>query len=251
MVREQSTSLTRVAFIPDVHAPYHDPKAWAIAMRAIRHFCPEHIGILGDFGDFYGISSFDKSPSRRYSMADEVGVCNRLLDQVSALEAKSVTFVEGNHEDRLTRYIARHAAALHGLIPDVRALFRLQDRGWGFCAYRNYYKVGKLNVTHDVNRHGRFALHQSLDIAGDNLLIGHTHRLGYVVERTLLGHPHLAISGGWLGDYKAIDYQHQAQSRFWQHGFVVGYMEPKTGYVHLQPVAIFAGRCVVNGEVIR
>jgi hypothetical protein len=42
---------------------------------------------------------------------------------------------------------------------------------------------------------------------------------------------------------------HEAKSAEWVHGFGVGYLEPQSGVVHLQPVPIVHGKCVVNGRL--
>ena len=42
---------------------------------------------------------------------------------------------------------------------------------------------------------------------------------------------------------------HEAKASDWVKGFGIGYLEPQTGIVHLQPVPIVNGRCVVNGKL--
>ena len=57
----------------------------------------------------------------------------------------------------------------------------------------------------------------------DNIVIGHTHRMGIHYERTVLGVPHVAANFGWLGDPKQIDYLSRAKAmREWMHGFGIG-----------------------------
>jgi hypothetical protein len=55
---------------------------------------------------------------------------------------------------------------------------------------------------------------------------------------------------GWLGDVSKITYAHRIQAmRDWMLGFGIAYLEPRTGYVHMQPVAIVGYRCVVGGKL--
>ncbi len=64
------------------------------------------------------------------------------------------------------------------------------------------------------------------------------------------GTPYVAAMLGWLGDSeKAASYMHEAKASDWVKGFGIGYLEPQTGIVHLQPVPIVNGRCVVNGKL--
>ena len=81
-------------------------------------------------------------------------------------------------------------------------------------------------------------------------LTGNTHRMAYEVKGKHGGEPYLAAMFGWLGDPKKIDYVHQVKAAHWVHGFGIGWME-ESGIIHVQPVPIVRGACVVNGELIR
>ena len=81
-------------------------------------------------------------------------------------------------------------------------------------------------------------------------LTGNTHRMSYEVRGRFDGTPYLAAMLGWLGDSdSAASYMHEARASDWVHGFGIFYMEPQSGIVHLQPVPIVNGRCVVNGKL--
>lgn len=86
--------------------------------------------------------------------------------------------------------------------------------------------------------------------AGTVELTGNTHRLAYEVRGRLGGSPYLAAMFGWLGDPKSVDYLHQAKAAHWTHGFGLGYVQ-SNGVVHVVPVPIINGECVVEGRLIR
>ena len=58
---------------------------------------------------------------------------------------------------------------------------------------------------------------------------------------------------GWvgLGDVKKIDYKHKVKAlREWCHGFGLAYLEPN-GAVHVRPVPIVDGKCLIEGRLLQ
>ena len=235
-----------ILFVPDTHAPYHDRRAFDLVDKVARKIQPDIVALLGDFADFYAVSSHVKDPARRMTFDMEVTHVRRLLRRVEGWGAKRKLYIMGNHEDRLTRYIASQAEEMHGIVsPD--SLFGLTEHGWEVTPYKDHASIGKLYLTHDVGKSGPSALKDALNSFQDNIVIGHTHRLQYLIEGNVKGKPHVAASFGWLGDVRGIDYMHKAKAnRDWALGFGVGSMEDN-GVVHLQPIPIVNYHCVVGG----
>jgi predicted phosphodiesterase len=245
-----SKKLERILFIPDCHVPYQDKKAFNLMLKAAKQFKPDHAIILGDFADFYGVSSHSKDPSRALKLKQEVKETKKALDQVKALGAKNNVFVSGNHEDRLERYLRDKAPELYNFI-SIPEILGLEENGFSYTPYKQAYKIGKLNVTHDAGNAGRYAHYKSLDTFQHNVIIGHTHRIGYAVEGDAQGNRHLTAQLGWLGDVNEIDYMHQVKARKdWSLGFGIGYLEPKTGVVYVVPVPIINYTVLIEGKLI-
>lgn len=230
---------------PDTHAPYEDKQAVELALKVARD-CDE-IVILGDFADFYTVSSHSKDPSRSRLLKKEAEYTNKLLDRIEAL-GKKVTITWGNHEYRYDRYISEHAPELYGLV-SVDELFRVKERGWKSIPYMHSHKIGRLIVTHDVGHAGSRAHTQSRQGCEGNIAIGHTHRLAVEYVGNLKGSSHVGAMLGWLGDRKHIDYMHTAKSAPWQLGFGVVYEDVKRRNAHLVPVPIIDYTCVVDGKL--
>jgi UDP-2,3-diacylglucosamine pyrophosphatase LpxH len=245
--------LTKVGFLPDTHSPFHDAKAFATAVNALRGWGVEQLYILGDFVDCLTISEYERSPARINTLDREIEVANELLDELDSIKTlQKKVFIEGNHEFRLHRLLMRPpASALFGLVA-MRDLLKLNDRGWSWVPYRTHTMVGKAVVTHDVGPAGKSALFQTMSAVQHPIIIGHTHRAGLHFEGTALGERHVAASFGWLGDAEQVDYMHQVKARRdWQLGLGVGYLEP-TGAIHLQVIPILTKgtyRCVLEGVV--
>jgi predicted phosphodiesterase len=240
--------LKRILFIPDCHIPYHDERAWALMLKAAVTLQPEIVVILGDFADFYSVSSHDKNRGRAQFLDDEVAAVKAKLKQLRTLKPNRLVYISGNHEDRLDRYLMQKAPALLGAVK-TEELFDLKAQGIEWVPYKRSFKLGKLHLTHDVGNAGKNAHRTAASSFMKSAIIGHTHRMAYEVTGRFDSVPYLSAMFGWLGDFDSIDYMHAVKAREWVHGFGVGYME-SNGIVHVQPVPIVNGHCVVAGELI-
>lgn len=242
--------LEKILFIPDSHIPYEDKKAFALMLKAGKAFKPKHTIILGDFADFYGVSSHSKDPNRSLKLKEEIDLVKIGLDKVKAIGAQNNVYVAGNHEDRLERYLMDKAPELFNFI-SIPKILELKEKGFKYTPYKQAYKIGKLNITHDTGNAGRFAHYKALDTFQHNILIGHTHRLGYAVEGNASGERHVSAMLGWLGNVEDINYMHRVKAvKDWCHGFGIGYLDPSTGIVYIIPVPIVRDTCLIEGKLI-
>jgi predicted phosphodiesterase len=240
--------MRKILFVPDAHRPYHDKRAWALMMKASRWFRPDAVVILGDFADFYSVSSFSKDPTRLTQLDVEIDDCNKGLDELDSLGCDDKIFIAGNHCDRLQKYLSERAPALFSVLR-IDKLFKLKQRGWKFTPYKNHTRLGKLYLTHDVGSFGRNAAHKAMDTFQHSVLTGHSHRMAYIVEGNAVGEQMLSAQFGWLGDVEKVDYKHRIQAlREWALGFGIAY-EDNHGIVFVQPVPIVSYRCVVGGKL--
>ena len=241
--------LEPVVIVPDCHIPNHDERAWGLMLRVALHLKPKHIVILGDFADGETLSAHPATKPGEVSFEQEVAGVQKCLDQLDGLGATNKIYIEGNHEFRLDRYLMERAPAMFHAIKWQNVL-NLYERGWQWVPYRKSVALGKLHLTHDTGTAGMNAHRQAAQKFGGSAAIGHTHRMSYEVRGRFEGVPYLAAMFGWLGDAeKAASYMHEASAAEWVHGFGVGWLEPATGVVHVQPVPIVNGKCVVNGRL--
>jgi predicted phosphodiesterase len=240
----------RLFFIPDCHVPYEDLKAFALMLDVLKAFKADVVIILGDFCDFYSVSSHDKDASRKIDFMYEAEAAKDRLYEVNKAAGKKARkiFIEGNHEYRLDRYISTVAKELYGFV-STKELLDLKKLGFQHVPYKSFFKIGHLAVTHDTGRSGKACAQQTLADAQHNIVIGHAHRISYCVEGDVLGNPHVGACFGWLGDKDACDYMHKLRAnRDWALGFGIGYLE-NNGNVHLRPIPIVDYRCVVEGRL--
>lgn len=237
----------RILVVPDVHAPYHDEAAFGLTIKAAKALRPHVIVIIGDFVDCYSVSRFPKDPARRSSLAWEVDEASKLLGRLEGL-SDVVHFTEGNHEERLERYIAAQAPELFGLVK-MKDLLRVSDRGWTWHPYRKHMRIGKCAFVHEAGSFGVNAIRSSLAAMGCSVVFGHTHRGGTHYEGTIEGSHRFALNVGWLGDIEQAGYMHRALARSWQHGFGVVDQDAR-GNSWGQFIPIVNGRVMVEGKVL-
>ena len=244
-------SLERIVFIPDTHVPFHNKKAFNLVKKVIKTLGVNTMVTLGDFADFYSVSSHSKDPKRKLNLLQEINAVNKALDELDALGCKKKYYIEGNHEWRYARYIRDKAPELSEM-NSIPKMFRLKERGWKFTPYMEHTTIGKLHLTHDTGKAGKTA-HSAAraDFGEKNVVIGHTHRMAYDVTGCVTGKTHVAAMFGWLGDTRQIDYMHRSKAwRDWPLGFGMGYKE-RDGTVHLVPIPIINNRkCCVEGRII-
>jgi len=240
----------RVLFIPDCHFPNVHEAAWALMLRAAHRFRPDVVVILGDFLDGESVSLHEPDAPARMDLETELVAVRDALDQLDELKPSLKIYVEGNHEQRLSRYLARNAPGVYRSMSVPEAL-DLGGRDWKWVPYRRSIRLGHVRLTHDTGSAGMNAHRSSAKVSGGSTIIGHTHRMAYEVTGRLDDAPYLAAMLGWLGDARAAaGYMHEAKAAEWVSGFGVGLLDDATGILYLQPVPIVNGKCWVAGEMI-
>lgn len=135
--------------LSDIHAPYHDRTTLELAVGEARRRGAVGVILNGDTLDSHEVSRHDRDPSApRY--VEEVEVVKRLLAWLRGqLPRAELVAKEGNHEERLQRYIVGRAPALFGLEGiDLPSLLKLRDVGCEWVGDRRPVALGKLNVIH-------------------------------------------------------------------------------------------------------
>lgn len=240
--------LEKILVIPDTHVPFEDGAAFAVMMAAARVFRPHRIVIMGDFADCEAVSFHPKGTERGFTFKEEVDAVNARLDEIESIGAK-VTYISGNHEFRIARYLRERAPELAEFV-NAQGLYRIQERGWGWVPYQDDLKIGKMHFTHDIGRAGMNAHRESRREYEGNVWIAHTHRFAQEICGTSKGSNHIGIMCGWLGDKRKISYMHKRKADQWTLGIGFAYHEIASGNVHCVPTPIIDGRCVVEGQLI-
>lgn len=243
------------AVIPDCHIPYEDKRCFDLTLAALHDLKDlEEIVILGDFGDFYAISSHGKHPEAQHLLLDEVDAINMRLDMIDAMfPGIKKIFIEGNHENRLERYLTRNAPALFG-ITCTEYLFQFNMRpNWTFIPYtkRQHYSVlgTRLGARHEP--FSASSAKASLTNSLCDLVYGHIHRIEEFNTNIFNGRSLSHFCPGWLGDERYDKIFGYAVDR-WQKGFSLVYSVDNTdSYSRITYAFDEQKRVIVHGRLYK
>lgn len=237
----------RYVVIPDIHVPYHDPSYLALIDRVVKIIKPYGIIQLGDALDFWQISAYDKNPLRKQTIAEDAKIYGQILQGwADMLPVDGVIHqLEGNHEDRLRRYVWRNAKELAGLVQTVQEMIGLRNLGirtvWHPLAQWDSCKIGDavLHHGHFFNMH---AAAGNLIKYPKSLITGHTHRFQYVSNGTRFS----ATLGHGSNESET---SHSPTPTGWQQAF--GVLTVASGRTSLEPVLVHDGECVLFGKEVK
>jgi UDP-2,3-diacylglucosamine pyrophosphatase LpxH len=238
--------------VPDIHVPFHDIKAVKLVTKLIKEL-PQLSGMvmLGDFLDAFQISTYSKDPSRRNLLAEDIEDFKQILNEWSRnlKEGSNIHLLEGNHENRLSRYIASHCRDLHGLVPDWKTLLGIDLRNkvgvhkWHWHSYSkwNSCQIGDCTFFHGFYFNEHVAA-QCLKKYRTNVVFGHTHRLQYIFDGQ-----NYACSLGHISN--EVETAHQPTPSGWQQAVALLHVD-KHGKTTLDLLPIKNGRTILYGKSI-
>lgn len=236
----------RVAFVTDVHCPFHDPRAVGVALERLAAWGPDLVVLGGDQFDHYSISRYDKSPARREAVQDEYDAGQPIWRDVDSLGG-DVAWITGNHDARIQGMISANPG-LHGLrCLDVSRAAELPAR-WRVLPDQAMIDLGPALLLHgNVNGGPRsFNPGMMLRFLRRSCVFGHFHQAGMAADRELDGTPLFAFGSGHLGDAaRSAEY---ATAPRWQQGFVEVEVDRAAGMAAITPRMIRAGRLVADGR---
>jgi predicted phosphodiesterase len=96
----RTTSTQKILVIPDLHAPFHEEQMFAAMLE--READADHVICIGDLGDSYALSRFEKYERMPYR--EEWAAVNLCMQEMAS-RFPSVEIVIGNHDARLERQL--------------------------------------------------------------------------------------------------------------------------------------------------
>lgn len=244
----------RSLFLSDIHVPFADRAALRMVSAFMYDWCPDRVFYIGDIMDCYGISRFDKNPTRRFSLQNERDWVGGILDEHAKIcpDAKRY-FIDGNHEERLLRFLWERAPELANLrtknddlVLSIPELLFLKDRGIEYTGYAGYVDYLGFLVAHGelLSKHSSYTAKQMSEKHRSSGISGHSHRLGMFNWTGVKG-PQAWYENGCLCRLDP-DYTHAPN---WQQGLHVGVVVNQR--VHVLPGIIFDNCLYIEGKVYR
>lgn len=235
--------------IPDLHIPYQCQLYMKLIIKILKFYPFSGIVQLGDALDFWQLSTYDKDPCRRNTIGDDISEWNETLVKWASLLPRNeeIHLLEGNHEFRLHRYVARHARDLHEIVRPMPDLLRLKERnasGHVKFAWHPYQKWNSLMLGDCVLLHGfYFNQHTAMTNLKKyrcSTVSGHTHRVQYVTDGT-----HFAASLGHGSD--EVKTAHQPTPTEWTQCLGILTID-NDGKSSLEIITVKDGKAVIRGK---
>jgi len=251
----KTVSKKTYVIVSDVHVPSHSVPAVQAVGALMRDIKPDGLIVNGDFLDLIELSkhataSVAQLEGLRITKVFEEG--NKLLDYwqtCAGPQCKDNRFIDGNHEDRLRRWIEKgdNAVWLGDEGVSIEGRLHFEDRGFMYCkGYpKAYTKLGHLVVTHG-RWCGKYAAAIHLDRYRHSVMVGHVHTPGTFygpgLEKQQVG-----IVTGHLADITKPALGYASVPNSWQLGFAVVHVEANKSF-HLCPLNFVDGAFYYGGK---
>lgn len=235
-----------------MHRPMHSESAVGCAMKLMKEADPTDIILGGDFADFKKISAWSKrrlSELTEVSFQAEVDEGEAFLARLRRQHPKArIRWREGNHENRLERYLLGGAKELSSLrclrIPE---LYHLADYDIEYTTSNISLADGQFLVKHGCYCGERAGVNELL-AEGKSGMCSHNHRERKTGRTFRDQKPLFWFHGACLCNLHP-DYISEDVSRNWQHG--VNFVETKGKLWHADQVSINRGLAFWRGKEFR
>lgn len=237
--------------VSDLHVPYHCTKYTRLILKLIKDLAPAGIVQLGDAIDAFQISTYSKDPARRNTLADDIQDYKAILNDWSRTlpVGSTIHLLCGNHENRLSRYIAGQARDIAELVPDWKALLDIDLRNkttrhkWIWHMYTRWdsCRIGDCVLLHGFyyNQHTAMTMLAKYKC---NTIAGHTHRVQYVSDGT----HYAATLGHGSNEFETA---HNPVPTGWQQALGLLHVD-NLGRTKLDVLPVKDGRAIVYGKTV-
>jgi UDP-2,3-diacylglucosamine pyrophosphatase LpxH len=213
-------SSTRIAVLSDIHFPYHDEEALVAAIDYLKEYKPDTIILNGDILDFYGLSSFDKDPSKP-KMREELEQGRWFISAMRQVFPNALIYYKiGNHEMRLERWLKLKAPEWLGNEEfEIPILLKFGENRVHLVEKFTTIKAGNLNIIHGHEYKGGGTVNPARNMylkTKSSVICGHFHRKSEHLTKDIDGTVHGSWSTGCLCE---LDAEYMNTHTEWVHGF--------------------------------
>jgi predicted phosphodiesterase len=229
----------KIGVISDAHWPFHDLRreadgtysgAYLTAIEWLRNCGVDTLLLNGDMMDCYNLSSHEKVENNR-SWKWELDAARTMVKHLRQFFGDKVRIVyrEGNHEERLKRYLAQKAKELEGTII-LEEMLGLHEQGIEWVDERAKVKAGKLWIDHGHEWFGGGGVNPARNYrmkAVDNVMVGHVHKTSTDLFRRPLDGTFIA---GWSVGCLCDLNPRYAPRNNWNHGVALVELEAQGNF---------------------
>jgi len=228
LTKQEVPDSSLLLWASDVHIPVHAKRECSLMIE-----CAEREGVThnvpgGDILDLHCLSTHDKEPDRileHGTLLKEVEPGRWLLDWFAS---RPCYWLEGNHETRLTRYIAKNGLPLHGSMAGQLPTLIGAPQSIEWIPDSVELRLGNLVLSHGHKEFGKSTggAHPAAKLLqmypDQSTIVGHLHRLlsarrtsrdedGIRRTRAAFVMPHMSV--------EESHYSYVPKSPNWQVGF--------------------------------
>jgi hypothetical protein len=258
--------LVRVA-CGDVHGMMMDRAAVNAFLADLKTLDPDEIVLGGDIVECGGWLAKHQPlgyvAACNYTYQEDIQAAGWFLDEIQKAAPKAkIYYIEGNHENRVERWIVDQTMAQkrdseflrQAFAPEV--MLRLKDRGVVYCRRseiygqglpRGWIKLGKMFYTHELGGGKNAAREAAVRTAG-NVTFFHTHR----EDTATVVFPGVglvkAFNPGCLCQMQPL-WRHSDPTN-WSQGYAIDFVAPSGNFQHVH-VPIWRGESLAVSMVDR
>jgi len=215
------TGQKEILFLSDIHSPYHEPTALSLSLDyGVKHKI-DTVWINGDYLDMYQASTHERLPSMA-QIREEFEVGRALLEHIRSIFPNAqIYWLEGNHEKRWSRYLARKAPEVFGDPEwEIPVRMKIAELGIHWIPNGTLCHFGKLHVIHGNEFKGGGGVNPARSLflkAKASTIAGDKHKTGENNEGSLAGKLITTWSVGCLCELNPgyMPFGHT----IWNHGF--------------------------------
>lgn len=179
----------KTAILSDIHLGVHDKNALIAALTYLKKEHIDNIILNGDVIDTAELGKHTRTVAP-ISYSYEIDIANKFLDSLATEFPKvKIYFKEGNHEDRLARYIQEQANKLDGLI-SLPQILNLAAKNIQHVATNQFIIHKSLNIVHghEMKVSGGVNPARSLLLKSfSDCIMGHVHKTSASHGRNMQG----------------------------------------------------------------
>lgn len=241
-----------ILVLSDVHHPEHDRNVWTATLQLAKDIQPREVILLGDFLEMASVHQYGGAELEKLTEDFAAGKSAlTALREVVGPDCR-ITYLEGNHESRLTRFLYAKAPSLRdSLSYQVGLELEALDVEW-VPESKQPLTRGDLDLTHghqDLReRPSKYHSGKMAEVYGRpdrTVMYGHTHKPQVFTRPTVGGYATAVGLGcartlqpGWL----------HGQQAGWVHQIAVVYMSG-AGRSYIYPVTFRHGQTIWNGKL--
>ncbi len=169
----------------------------------------------------YAVSKYDRDPSRKLTLQQDLNYAHEELAKIrKAVPKAEIVLLEGNHEQRLTKYLHSKAEELSCLEAlELKSLLKLDSLKIKWIPNGTRTKIGKLWHLHgnEIAGGGTNIAKSKFDRLGTNVIFGHHHKLQSYTKRNYEGE----VCGAWANPCMSDLQPDYAHFTDWVLGFSI------------------------------